>query len=79
MSFSFLLGVLACCISAFVTVNRFGFALNGARCAFDRIYYDALNGQLKEKGERWEGLEKTRNILRTFKSFIIKWWKKKVN
>ena len=63
MSFSFLLGILACCISAFVTINRFGFALNGAMCAFDRIYYDTLNGQLKKQGEKWEGLDKTRTIL----------------
>ena len=72
MSFSFLLGVLACCISAFVTVNRFGFPLYGSRCAFDRIYYDALNGQLKEKGERWEGLEKMRNILTSIQKFCNK-------
>jgi hypothetical protein len=48
--------VLACCISGFVTVNRFGFALEGSRCAFDRIYYDALYGQLKNSIPRWEGL-----------------------
>ena len=36
-------------MSAFVMVNRFGFALNGAMCAFDRIYYDTLEGQLKKK------------------------------
>ena len=36
-------------MSAFVMVNRFGFALNGAMCALDRIYYDTLEGQLKKK------------------------------
>jgi hypothetical protein len=51
------LGVLACCISGFVTVNRFGFALEGSRCAFDRIYYDALYGQLKYSEPRWKGIE----------------------
>ena len=56
-SFIFLLGVLACCISGFVTVNRFGFALEGSRCAFDRIYYDALYGQLKNSEPRWEGIK----------------------
>ena len=58
-SFSFLLGILACCISAFVSVNRFGFTIDGAWCAFDRIYYDCIYGQLKNKGERWEGLDNT--------------------
>ena len=71
MSFSFLLLILACCISAFVIVNRFGFALNGAMCAFDRIYYDTLNGQLKEKGERWEGLKSTRGNLDNIEKFCI--------
>ena len=56
-SFIFLLGVLACCISGFVTVNRFGFALEGSRCAFDRNYYDALYGQLKNSEPRWEGIK----------------------
>ena len=57
------MSILACCISAFVIVNRFGFALNGAMCAFDRIYYDTLNGQLKKEGEKWEGLKNTAEIL----------------
>jgi len=68
-SFSFLLGVLACCISAFVSVNRFGFTIDGAWCAFDRIYYDSLYGQLKNKGERWEGLDKTKVTLQEIKDF----------
>ena len=62
MSFSFLLGVLACCISAFVTVNRFGFALEGAWCAIDRFYYDSFYGQLKDSNHRWKGLQYTKNI-----------------
>ena len=56
MSFSFLLGILACCVSAFVSANRFGFALEGAWCAVDRIYYDSLNGQLKTSEPKWEGM-----------------------
>ena len=69
ISFSFLLGVLACCISAFVNVNRFGFALNGAACAFDRIYYDVLYGQLKAKEEKWEGLKNTTDSLDVIQDF----------
>ena len=62
MSFSFLLGILACCISAFVSVNRFGFALEGAWCAVDRIYYDSLYGQLKNSEPKWEGFGNVANI-----------------
>ena len=56
MSFIFLLGILACCIAGCVSVNRFGFALEGARCAVDRIYYDLINGQLKIDEPKWKGL-----------------------
>ena len=66
MSFSFLLGILACCISSFVSVNRLGYALNGALCAIDRIYYDIMNGEIQlqlnnfdsEEYEniRWKGI-----------------------
>ena len=55
ISFSFLLGMLACCISACVSINRFGFALDGALCSLDRIYYDFVNGILKEDNPRWAG------------------------
>ena len=57
MSFSFFLGILACCISGFVSINRFGFALEGSWCAVDRIYYDSLYGQLKTSDPKWEGFQ----------------------
>ena len=66
MSFTFLLGMLACCISAFVTVNRFGFALEGSWCAIDRIYFDITKGQLKVTQPRWEGFKNNTDILTTF-------------
>jgi len=75
MSFSFLLGILACCISAFVSVNRFGFALEGAWCAVDRIYYDSLYGQLKNSEPKWEGFQNVKDIsgnLSKFNEFILK-------
>ena len=72
MSFSFLMGIFACCISAFYTVNRFGFALEGAWCAIDRIYYDSLYGQLKDTEDRWDGIENTKNILNNISSFCEK-------
>ena len=73
-SFIFILGILACCISGFVTTNRFGFALEGAWCAFDRFYYDSIYGQLKETYPKWEGfdsivenLTKLSEVLKTIK------------
>ena len=50
-----LCGILACCISGFVTVNRFGFSLYGTQCAYERIYYDTMFGQYKETYPKWEG------------------------
>ena len=68
--FCFLWGIIACCISAFVTVNRFGFALEGSRCAVDRIYYDSKYGQLKLSQPRWEGFDNNSRILNYFDIFI---------
>ena len=42
------MGILACAIYGTVTSNRFGFALEGSWCAFDRIYFDSLNAKIKE-------------------------------
>jgi hypothetical protein len=75
MSFSFLLGILACCVSAFVSANRFGFALEGAWCAVDRVYYDSLYGQLKASEPLWEGMENVTTIsndLSKFYEFITR-------
>ena len=69
MSFSFFLGILACCISAFVSVNRFGFALEGSWCAVDRIYYDSLYGQLKTSDPKWEGFKKLKAISSNLSKF----------
>ena len=61
--FIFLLGLLACCISGFVTTNRFGFALEGSYCSFERFYYDSVYGQLKETYPRWEGFNNISKLL----------------
>ena len=62
--------MLACCISAFVTVNRFGFALEGSWCAMERIYYDSINGQLQLTKPKWEGFSNISSILSEFLSFF---------
>ena len=69
-SFTFLLGMLACCIAGFITTRRFGFALLGSWCSFDRFYYDSLNGQIKYSYPKWEGLSKLSNLLTKFNNFI---------
>ena len=61
--FIFLLGLLACCISGFVTTNRFGFALEGSYCSFERFYYDSIYGQLKETYPRWERFNNISKLL----------------
>ena len=68
--FIFLLGLLACCISGFVTTNRFGFALEGSYCSFERFYYDSIYGQLKENYPKWEGLENLSKKLGKLDEFI---------
>ena len=68
--FIFFLGLLACCISGFVTTNRFGFALEGSYCSFERFYYDSIYGQLKENYPKWEGLENLSKILEKLNEFI---------
>ena len=68
-SFIFALGILGCCIVGFVTTNRFGFALEGTRCSFERLYYDSKYGQLKETYPKWEGFDKVSNYLEYFNNF----------
>ena len=62
--------MLACCISGFVTTNRFGFALEGSWCAFDRFYYDSLNGQLKNIYPKWEGFDTINDNLTNIEYFL---------
>ena len=69
ISFTFLLGMISFCICAFVSVNRFGFALEGAWCSLDRIYYDFKNGQLKASPPRWIGLQELKKALDSFQIF----------
>jgi hypothetical protein len=64
------LGILACCISGFVTVNRFGFAINGSYCSFERFYYDSKFGQLKDTYPKWEGFTFMKNNLKSLKNFV---------
>ena len=55
LSFICFCGIIACCIAGFVTANRFGFCSYAIQCAYERIYYDSLNGQIKTTYPKWEG------------------------
>ena len=63
-SFIFLLGILACCISAFVSINRFGFAIEGTWCAIYRIYDDIIYGQLTDSKKKWHGIKHIQDKLK---------------
>ena len=76
LSWIFLCGVLACCIAGFVTANRFGFALYGTQCAYERIYDDIMYGQHKDNFPKWEGFQSLKKTI-TYLENIIKSIKKK--
>ena len=56
LSFSFLSGLIACCISGLVFATRFGKYIRVVQCAYERIYYDSEYGELKDSYPKWEGL-----------------------
>ena len=62
LSWIFLCGILACCISGFFTANRYGFSLYGFQCAYERIYYDSMYGQLKNTYPKWEGFNEINTV-----------------
>ena len=65
LCFIFFSGIFACCIAGFVTANRLGFCTYAVQCAYERIYYDTLNGQIKNSVPKWEGIN---NILTNLNS-----------
>ena len=71
MSFIGLCGTLACCISGFITSNNFGNKVGTIKCAYERVYYDSIFGEIKTSQQKWEGLEKRNEINKTFSNFLI--------
>ena len=65
LSWIFLCGILACCIAGFVTANRFGFASYAVQCVYERIYYDTINGQLKDTLPRWTGTKGIKDFIKS--------------
>ena len=76
MSFMGLCGVLACCISGFVTSHNFSNKVKTTKCVYERIYYDSIFGEInkvnKEDYIPWEGLSNATAIIEDFKTFLIK-------
>ena len=66
---SFLIGILVCCISGCVSAVRFGWAIEGAWCGLDRLYYDSLNGQLKDTDPKWKGFQNAYEVLDNLTKF----------
>ena len=69
ISFIFLLGISACCISAFAKVYRFYCIIEGTWCAIDRIYYDSLYGQLKTSEPKWKGFQSLNELSSNLSDF----------
>lgn len=63
LSFICFCGILACCIAGFVTANRYGFCSYAVQCAYERVYYDTLNGQIKTTYPKWEGINTIKEML----------------
>ena len=73
----FYFGMIACCISGFVYLYRFNVDLNGATCAFEKVFYDMKEGQMKKDYPKWEGLESISWKIKNLSEFINK--VKKIN
>ena len=69
LSWVFLCGILACCISGIVTANRFGYSLYGAQCGYERIYYDIVYGQQKKSYPKWLEINTMRSLITILKNF----------
>ena len=63
LSFICFTGIIACCIAGFVTANRFGFCSYAIQCAYERVYYDTINGQIKTTYPKWEGISQIKELL----------------
>ena len=72
LSWVFFCGILACIIAGFVSANRLGFALNGIQCAYERIYYDSINGQMKDSYPKWMGFKNANDTINLFKNILGK-------
>ena len=68
----FYFGMIACCISGYVFVYRFKVDLAGATCAFEKLYWDMKEGQLRKEYPKWDGLNSIGDKLELLSKFIEK-------
>ena len=68
----FYFGMIACCISGYVFVYRFKVDLAGATCAFEKLYWDMKEGQLRKEYPKWDGLNSIGSKLVLLSQFIEK-------
>ena len=69
ISFTFLCGIIACCISGIVINTRFAKYTRVVQCAYERVYYDSEYGQITYETPKWEGLQN--NTLKLKNSKIL--------
>jgi hypothetical protein len=72
----FYFGMIACCISGYVFVYRFKIDLAGATCAFEKLYWDMKEGQLREEYPKWDGLDSIGEKLNILSEFILEFSRK---
>ena len=70
MSFLGLCGILACCVSGFITSHYFQKKVSAIKCIYERIYYDSEYGELKAEDSKWKGLKKRNELIGKFHDFI---------
>ena len=70
MSFLGLCGILACCVSGFITSHYFQKKVTAIKCIYERIYYDSEYGELKAEDSKWKGLKKRNELIGKFHDFI---------
>lgn len=70
LSFSFLCGIIACCISGLIFGTRFGKYIRVVQCTYERIYYDSEYGELKDSYPKWEGLKNNALKLNVSKNLL---------
>lgn len=70
VSFTFLCGIIACCISGIVINTRFAKYTRVVQCAYERVYYDSEYGQIQYETPKWEGLQKNTLKLKNSKILI---------
>ena len=70
MSFIGLCGIFACCISGFVTAYNFANKLGSTKCAYERVYYDSIYGELQSTSTKWEGLTTSNKLSEKLQEFL---------